>query len=88
MSDVPPTKASIQAQIGVQPRNHHGPVSASETGYKEARVIFNKTIGGHYRHGKTGYKEVAALFLTWKDDDMQCKATEVCRLVKPMRIVY
>lgn len=45
--------------------------------YEEAKITFNKTLKGHYRHGKTGYNRVGALFLTWKDDDMQCKATEV-----------
>ena len=88
MSDVPATNASVEAQVEGQPPNHHRAKSASEAQYEEARVIFNKTIGGHYRHGETGYKEVAALFLTWKDDDMQCKATEVGRLVEHMRIIY
>lgn len=45
--------------------------------YDEAQITFDKTIKGHYRHGKTGYEKVGALFLTWEDDDMQCKATEV-----------
>lgn len=50
---------------------------ASETQRDEAKIVFNKTIEGHYRHGKTGYRQVGALFLTWRDDDMQCKETEV-----------
>lgn len=62
------------------PSHHHRSKSASETQRDEARVEFNKTIDGHYRHGKTGYRQVGALFLTWKDDDMQCKATEVDKL--------
>lgn len=53
------------------------PKSPSETQRDEARVIFHKTIDGHYRHNKTGYRQVGALFLTWADDDMQCKDTEV-----------
>lgn len=57
--------------------HHHRSKSASETQRDEARVEFDKTIEGHYRHGKTGYRQVGALFLTWKDDDMQCRATEV-----------
>lgn len=44
---------------------------------EEARITFHKTIDGHYRHGKTGYARVACLFLTWLDDDIQCKETEV-----------
>lgn len=44
---------------------------------EEARITFHKTIDGHYRHGKTGYARVASLFLTWLDDDIQCKETEV-----------
>ncbi|CAF9917798.1 MAG: hypothetical protein ALECFALPRED_000370 [Alectoria fallacina] len=53
---------------------------ASETQRDEAKIVFNKTIEGHYRHGKTGYRQVGALFLTWRDDDMQCKETEVDKL--------
>lgn len=47
---------------------------------EEARITFHKTIDGHYRHGKTGYARVACLFLTWLDDDIQCKETEVDNL--------
>ena len=51
--------------------------SASELQRDEARIVFDKTIDGQYRHGKTGYRQVGALFLTWAADDMQCKTTEV-----------
>lgn len=44
---------------------------------EQAKIVFHKTIDGHYRHGNTGYARVACLFLTWLDDDMQCKETEV-----------
>ena len=60
-----------------QPPHHHRAKSASEIQRDEARVIFDKTIDGQYRHGKTGYRQVGALFLTWVADDMQCKTTEV-----------
>ena len=53
------------------------PKSQEELQKEEARITFNKTLNGHYRHGKPGYERVGALFLTWEDDDMQCKATEV-----------
>ncbi|KAL8791923.1 MAG: hypothetical protein Q9195_005499 [Heterodermia aff. obscurata] len=56
------------------------PKSPSEALRDDARVAFEKTIDGHYRHGKTGYRQVGALFLTWADDDMQCKDTEVVKL--------
>ena len=56
---------------------HHRSKSASEEQRDKARIIFNKTVDGHYRHGKTGYRQVGALFLTWEDDDLQCRATEV-----------
>lgn len=59
------------------PLYNQRPKSASEKQRDEARLTFDKTIEGHYRHGKTGYKHVGALFLTWKDDDLQCRATEV-----------
>ncbi|KAK0513636.1 hypothetical protein JMJ35_004000 [Cladonia borealis] len=45
--------------------------------YERARVTFDKTISGHYRDGKTGYKDVGVLFITWEEDDLQCKETEV-----------
>ena len=45
--------------------------------YERARVTFDKTIRGHYRDGKTGYKDVGVLFITWEEDDMHCKETEV-----------
>ena len=45
--------------------------------YEKARVTFDKTISGHYRDGKTGYKDVGVLFITWEEDDLQCKKTEV-----------
>ena len=51
--------------------------SADDEQYEEERLVFNKTIRGHYRHGKTGYRRVGALCLTWKDDDLQCKSAEV-----------
>lgn len=44
---------------------------------EEARLIFNKTLEGQYRHGKTGYRRVGALFITWEEDDMGCKQREV-----------
>lgn len=59
------------------PSHHHRSKSATEIQRAAARLTFNKTIEGRYRHGKTGYRQVGALFLTWKDDDMQCKETEV-----------
>ena len=45
--------------------------------YAMTRKIFDRVIGENYRRGKTGYKRVHALFLTWQDDDMHCKETEV-----------
>jgi len=43
----------------------------------DARFIFNKTIAGHYRNGRTGYSRVGAQFITWQDDDMHLKGFEV-----------
>ncbi|KAL2037597.1 hypothetical protein N7G274_009710 [Stereocaulon virgatum] len=63
-----------------QPLQRSSPKNDDDEVYEEARLVFNKTIGGHYRHGKTGYREVGVLCLTWKDDDMQCKASEVDQL--------
>ena len=48
--------------------------------YKEARVTFDKTISGHYRNGTMGYRKVGVLLITWEEDDMHCKDTEVEKL--------
>lgn len=79
MAPVPTQLSDDKVPNGVHPLHslHHRSKSASETQCEEARVIFDKTLAGHYRHGTTGYRNVGALFLTWKDDDMQCKNTEV-----------
>ena len=53
------------------------PKSQEEEQKEQAQITFNKTLNGHYRHGKPGYERVGALFLTWEEDDMQCKETEV-----------
>ncbi len=66
------------------PYQHQRAKSDSETQCEEARVIFDKTIAGHYRYGKTGYRNVGALFLTWADDDMQCKDAEVVTFTRPI----
>ncbi|KAI4099618.1 MAG: hypothetical protein L6R37_005890 [Teloschistes peruensis] len=49
----------------------------SDDSHDELEITFNKTLEGHYRDGSTGYKKVIVLFLTWEEDDMQCKETEV-----------
>ena len=61
------------------PLQTHPPRSPKErqAQYERARVTFDKTISGHYRDGKTGYKDVGVLFITWEEDDMHCKETEV-----------
>lgn len=46
----------------------------------ETKVVFNKTIGENYRNGRTGYLQVGVLFLTWEDDDLKCKSSEVDKL--------
>lgn len=43
---------------------------------EDAKITFDKVLDGHY-HGTSGYKKVACLLLTWEDDDMKCKETEV-----------
>lgn len=70
----PPLNLPNEAQSCDSPE----PIRQSEEEqFNEARVVFNKTIEGHYRNGRTGYKQVGALFLTWKADDMHCKESEV-----------
>ncbi|KAL8692460.1 MAG: hypothetical protein Q9218_002528 [Villophora microphyllina] len=53
------------------------PDRTSEDQFDELEITFNKTLEGHYRDGTTGYKRVGVLFLTWEEDDLQCKETEV-----------
>lgn len=47
---------------------------------EDAKITFDKVLDGHY-HGTSGYKKVACLLLTWKDDDMNCRETEVSHTV-------
>ncbi|KAL8662805.1 MAG: hypothetical protein Q9202_004406 [Teloschistes flavicans] len=49
----------------------------SDDSYDDLEITFNKTLEGHYRDGSTGYRRVIVLFLTWEEDDLQCKETEV-----------
>ena len=87
MASIPQKSGSVPN--GVPPPYHHQRAkSASETQCEEARVVFDKTIAGHYRHGGKGYRNVGALFLTWEEDDMQCKDMEVrTSLLLQVRIV-
>ena len=73
------TEPSIQAPNGIHlpPSPQTQPKSPSQAQAEQARIIFDKTLAGHYRDGRTGYRNVGALFLTWADDDLQCKNTEV-----------
>lgn len=47
---------------------------------EDAKITFDKVLDGHY-HGTSVYKKVACLLLTWKDDDMKCRETEVSHTV-------
>lgn len=47
---------------------------------EDAKGTFNKVLDGHY-HGKSGYKRVACLLITWEADDMKCRETEVSHTV-------
>ncbi len=75
-----PTAPSIypvprELQVVDSPMNHMPTPSPWKP--DEARVTFNKNLGFYDRDGKTRYRNVGALFLTWMDDDVQYKATEV-----------
>ncbi len=72
------SKATFDLHLETPP--HPAPPPTDEEPYEELEITFNKTLEGHYRHGKTGYKRVGVLFLSWEEDDMQCKATEVDEL--------
>lgn len=89
---VPQAQSQSQSSNSVSAEHHsqsdtNGPSSQShlhrhssardEAYERDAQITFEKTVGGHYRHGKTGYKQVGVLFLTWAADDLQCKKTEV-----------
>lgn len=47
---------------------------------EEAKITFDKVLDGHY-HGKSSYEKVACLLLTWQDDDLKCRETEVSHTV-------
>ncbi|MCJ1242558.1 hypothetical protein MMC14_010567 [Varicellaria rhodocarpa] len=42
----------------------------------DARFVFNNTIAGHYRDGRTGYNRVGTLLITWEQDDMHLREYE------------
>ena len=88
---MPPLSANLSNDVPIGPKspllNYFRSKSASEIQREErdeereeARLIFNKTLEGQYRHGKTGYRKVGALFMTWEDDDLGCKQKEVSSL--------
>lgn len=80
---IPPTKLPVRSYTDVAssplPPLYDQHIASREDQQQndDAKAIFNKTIGENYRHGRKGYLRVGVLFLTWKDDDMQCKTTEV-----------
>lgn len=84
MMAIPPTSGASKTTLDVHLETppHSAPSRSEEASHEELEVTFNKTIEGHYRHGKTGYKRVGVLFVTWAEDDMQCRETEVDALRK------
>ncbi|KAL9117701.1 MAG: hypothetical protein Q9187_005758 [Circinaria calcarea] len=66
--------ATLDIHIDV-PAHHHRQNSrtAFDRQKDHARFIFNKTIAGHYRHGRTEYTRVGVLLITWDQDDMNLK---------------
>lgn len=68
----PHAKFAMQLESPPQSSNR----TAWEKQAEDAKITFDKIVDGHY-HGKSGYKKVACLLITWKDDDMKCKETEV-----------
>ena len=73
------SKASLDLHLQTPPyqTSQTSPKFFDNEQYAEAQITFDKTLEGHYRYGKTGYKRVGVLFLTWEEDDLQCKETEV-----------
>ncbi|KAI4102491.1 MAG: hypothetical protein LQ339_004645 [Xanthoria mediterranea] len=69
------SKTTFDLHVETPP--HRAPPRPEGESYEELAITFNKTIEGHYRHGTTGYKRVGVLFLSWEQDDMQCKETEI-----------
>ena len=94
-SKTPPTKTPASSQVDVPfspppPMYRRDFVGSDEQEQDdEARVIFNKTIGENHRRGKSGYLRVGVLFLTWEDDDLYCKSTEVIssRFVQRVKLI-
>ena len=89
---MPPTvscstsRATFDLHVETPPHRPHistsSPRDDNEESYEELEIAFTKTLEGRYRDGKTGYNRVGALFLTWEEDDLQCKVTEVDALRK------
>ena len=66
---------------------HRSPSSRHLTTFQikknDSRFIFNKTIAGHYRNGRTGYNRVGVLLITWEEDDMNLEKCEVGKPYHP-----
>lgn len=55
------------------------PKPSTKTETDDALIVFNQILDGYNRRGRQGYRQVGALFLTWEDDHLQCRNTEVGR---------
>ncbi|KAL8724849.1 MAG: hypothetical protein Q9181_006650 [Wetmoreana brouardii] len=73
MMPVARSKATFDLHLQAPPHSAPLPSSGTEPGRpcEELEVTFNKTLEGHYRHGKTGYNKVVVLFLTWEVDALR-----------------
>ena len=60
-----------------QPSKDQQYESAEQENREIARIIFNKTIAGHYRHDNLRYRQVGAMFITWETEEMQFNETAV-----------
>ena len=60
-----------------QPSQDQQYESAEQANRETARVVFNRTTAGHYRHDNLRYKQVGAMFITWETEELQFNETAV-----------
>ncbi len=56
--------------VSSKKRKRRETLSRHDSRRNEARLTFNKVIQSHYRKTGNEYSRVGALFLTWKDSDL------------------
>ena len=78
--NLPKPSSSSKPEPDQQAHTKSVPKSDSKLRNDNFHEAFEKMMKSNYRKTNKPYERVGLLCLTWKDDDMQCKETEVDKL--------